>query len=105
MLVDIDPVTFNLHAEGVETLLATAHATPIRALLPVHLYGQCVPWPEFARLKSQHGVTLIEDAAQAWGAKWGEVSAGALGDIAAISFYPTKNLNAPAWNAPTLPSR
>jgi dTDP-4-amino-4,6-dideoxygalactose transaminase len=94
MLVDIDPVTFNLHAEGVEALLTGAHATPIRAVLPVHLYGQCVPWPEFARLKSQHGVTLIEDAAQAWGAKWGEVSAGALGDIAAISFYPTKNLNA-----------
>jgi dTDP-4-amino-4,6-dideoxygalactose transaminase len=94
LLSDIDPVTFNLDAAEVEKLLEEPQPVPIRALLPVHLYGQCVPWTEFARLGKVHNLTLIEDAAQAWGAQWSGVSAGALGDIAAFSFYPTKNLNA-----------
>jgi dTDP-4-amino-4,6-dideoxygalactose transaminase len=93
-LSDIDPVTFNLDPVGVEKLLQEPQATPIRALLPVHLYGQCVAWPEFARLSRDYSLTLIEDAAQAWGAGWDGVSAGSLGDIAAFSFYPTKNLSA-----------
>jgi len=98
VLSDIDPVTFNLDPVGVEKLLQ-APPTPgdnsqIRALLPVHLYGQCVPWGDFARIGEEHGLVLIEDAAQAWGARWDGISAGALGDIAAFSFYPTKNLNA-----------
>jgi dTDP-4-amino-4,6-dideoxygalactose transaminase len=94
VLSDIDPITFNLDSSGVKNLLESPQPLPIKALLPVHLYGQCVPWPQFARLGKQHSLTLIEDAAQAWGAQWDGVSAGALGDIAAFSFYPTKNLNA-----------
>jgi dTDP-4-amino-4,6-dideoxygalactose transaminase len=94
LLSDIDPITFNLDAAGVEKLLQSPQPTPVRALLPVHLYGQCVPWPEFARLGKEYSLTLLEDAAQAWGARWNGVPAGALGDIAAFSFYPTKNLNA-----------
>ena len=94
LLSDIDPVTFNLDPVGVEKLLQSRQPTPIRALLPVHLYGQCVAWQEFARLGEEYSLTLIEDAAQAWGAGWGGISAGALGDIAAFSFYPTKNLSA-----------
>ena len=94
LLSDIDPVTFNLDPGGVKNLLETRQASPIRALLPVHLYGQCVDWTAFAHLGKEHGLTLIEDAAQAWGARWNDVSAGALGDIAAFSFYPTKNLSA-----------
>ena len=94
LLSDIDPVTFNLDPVGVKNLLEAQQAVPIRALLPVHLYGQCVDWAAFARLGKEHGLTLIEDAAQAWGAQWDGVSAGALGDIAAFSFYPTKNLSA-----------
>jgi dTDP-4-amino-4,6-dideoxygalactose transaminase len=94
LLSDIDPVTFNLDPVGVEKLLRLPQTVPIRALLPVHLYGQCVAWPEFARLGREYSLKLVEDAAQAWGAGWGGVSAGALGDIAAFSFYPTKNLSA-----------
>lgn len=94
VLSDIDPVTFNLDPAGVEKLLNQPQPVPIRALLPVHLYGQCVAWPEFARLGKDYSLTLVEDAAQAWGARWNGASAGALGDIAAFSFYPTKNLNA-----------
>jgi dTDP-4-amino-4,6-dideoxygalactose transaminase len=94
LLSDIDPVTFNLDPAGVEKLLQQPQTASIRALLPVHLYGQCASWPEFKRLGAQYSLTLIEDAAQAWGAAWDGVPAGSLGDIAAFSFYPTKNLSA-----------
>ena len=94
LLADIDPVTFNLNPVAVETLLEEPHAVPVRAVLPVHLYGQCVAWPELARLGETHNLLLIEDAAQAWGARWNGVPAGALGAAAAFSFYPTKNLSA-----------
>jgi dTDP-4-amino-4,6-dideoxygalactose transaminase len=62
--------------------------------LPVHLYGQCADWTEFSSLAQEHALKLIEDAAQAWGAEWNGIKAGGLGDIAAFSFYPTKNLSA-----------
>lgn len=94
LLSDIDPITFNLDPSGVEKLLQTQKGSSIKALLPVHLYGQCVNWGEFARLGKEYSLTLVEDAAQAWGASWNGVSAGSLGDIAAFSFYPTKNLSA-----------
>ena len=94
VLADIDPVTFNLDPDAVETLLKAQHKTPIRAILPVHLYGQCADWSSFSRLSKKYGLKLIEDAAQAWGADWHGAKAGALGDAAAFSFYPTKNLSA-----------
>lgn len=94
LLADIDPVTFNLNPQAVEAVLKTDQAVPIRALLPVHLYGQCADWTAFARLGRKYGLKLIEDAAQAWGAKWNGQLAGGLGDAAAFSFYPTKNLSA-----------
>ena len=94
LLSDIDPVTFNLDPIGVEKLLQQQKTPQIKALMPVHLYGQCVAWPEFARLGKEYSLALIEDAAQAWGAAWDGVGAGSLGDIAAFSFYPTKNLSA-----------
>jgi dTDP-4-amino-4,6-dideoxygalactose transaminase len=60
----------------------------------VDLYGQCADWSSFTRLGTEHGLRLIEDAAQAYGAEWNGVKAGGFGDIAAFSFYPTKNLSA-----------
>ena len=66
----------------------------LRAILPVHLYGQCADWDQFTQLQQEFGVLLIEDAAQAFGAKWNGRPAGSLGDLAAFSFYPTKNLSA-----------
>ncbi len=63
-------------------------------MLPVHLYGQCADWDGFSQLSRKYGLKLIEDAAQAWGAKWKGAKAGGLGDAAAFSFYPTKNLSA-----------
>ena len=94
VLADIDPATFNLSPAAVRTVLDAPQPTPIRALLPVHLYGQCADWTAFSRLGQAFGLKLIEDAAQAWGADWKGKKAGALGDAAAFSFYPTKNLSA-----------
>ncbi len=94
VLADIDPETFNLAPAAVESVLNGSQGNAIRAILPVHLFGQCADWTAFSRIAQERNLTLIEDAAQAWGAEWGGVKAGALGHIAAFSFYPTKNLSA-----------
>ena len=94
LFADIDPATFNLDSQAVETVLDSKDGKGVRALLPVHLYGQCADWTAFARLGAERKLTLVEDAAQAWGAEWDGVKAGGLGAIAAFSFYPTKNLSA-----------
>jgi len=94
LLVDIDPETFNLDPVAAKACLESTTGPTVRALLPVHLYGQIADWDCFARLKQEYGLLLIEDAAQAFGASWNGRKAGALGDTAAFSFYPTKNLSA-----------
>ena len=94
LLADIDPATFNLSPAAVETVLSGPQAEGLRAILPVHLYGQCADFTAFARIAKERNLKLIEDAAQAWGAEWQGVHAGSLGDAAAFSFYPTKNLSA-----------
>jgi len=92
LLADIDPATFNLSPAAVEGVLDGPRGKTVRAVLPVHLYGQCAD--SFSRLGQERGLRIVEDAAQAWGAAWDGVKAGGLGDIAAFSFYPTKNLSA-----------
>lgn len=94
LLADIDPATFNLSAAATEEVLRTHKGSRIKAVLPVHLYGQCADWDAFSALKESNGLLLVEDAAQAFGATWNGTPAGALGDAAAFSFYPTKNLSA-----------
>ena len=94
VLADIEPGTFNLDPAQVETVVDRPPGVAIRAILPVDLYGQCADWTSFARLGTEYGLRLIEDAAQAYGAEWNGVKAGGFGDIAAFSFYPTKNLSA-----------
>jgi dTDP-4-amino-4,6-dideoxygalactose transaminase len=94
LLADIEPATFNLSSAAVETLLNGPQGPAVHSILPVHLYGQCADWTAFARLAKDHNLKLIEDAAQAWGADCNGLKAGALGDAAAFSFYPTKNLSA-----------
>jgi dTDP-4-amino-4,6-dideoxygalactose transaminase len=94
VLADIDPTTFNLSPAAVQTVLDGPRGENVRAILPVHLYGQCADFTAFALIAQSRELKLIEDAAQAWGAEWNGVKAGALGDLAAFSFYPTKNLSA-----------
>jgi dTDP-4-amino-4,6-dideoxygalactose transaminase len=96
VLADIDPATFNLSPGAVEERLGQSPvgASRIAAVMPVHLYGQCAEMDAFATLAKEYDLKVVEDAAQAFGASWNGVRAGGLGDAAAFSFYPTKNLSA-----------
>ncbi len=99
VFADIDPHTWNLDPTRVETFLRGGPRDKLRALLPVHLYGQCADMDAFRQLADEFHLSLIEDAAQAIGAHWGNEpnqarSAGSMGVAAAFSFYPTKNLSA-----------
>jgi dTDP-4-amino-4,6-dideoxygalactose transaminase len=94
VLADIDPHTLNLDPAKAEAALKRGRSQNIRAVMPVHLYGQCAEMDRFAQLGEQFHVAIVEDAAQAFGAAWKEKKAGALGAAAGFSFYPTKNLSA-----------
>lgn len=90
VLVEPNPDTFNLDAEGIAEKL-----TPeVKAIVVVHLYGQIAPMAEIMDLARQRGLLVLEDAAQAHGAELNAIKAGAWGDAAAFSFYPGKNLGA-----------
>jgi dTDP-4-amino-4,6-dideoxygalactose transaminase len=85
---DIVPDTFNLDPAKVEEAV-----TPrTRALLPVHLFGQCADMEAFTDLGARRGIPVVEDAAQALGATFGGRHAGAIGTLGCYSFFPTKNL-------------
>ena len=95
LFADIDPRTFNLSPNAVAELLRLRVGDNVKAILPVHLYGQCADFDAFNALRQgRSDLLLIEDAAQAFGAAWNGRPAGSLGDAAAFSFYPTKNLAA-----------
>lgn len=94
VFADIDPRTFNLDSAQVESFLRGGKRDKLRALLPVHLYGQCADMESLQSLADEFHLPLIEDAAQAIGARWGRQTAGSMGVSAAFSFYPTKNLSA-----------
>jgi dTDP-4-amino-4,6-dideoxygalactose transaminase len=90
VFADIEPDTFGMDPKAVERLI-----TPrTRAIMPVHLYGHPAAIDDLAALASARGLALIEDAAQAIGARYAGRSIGAWGDVACLSFYPTKNLGA-----------
>ena len=90
VLVDIDPETYNLDPN----LLETAVSPATRAIIPVHLYGHPADMDPILAVARKHGLKVIEDAAQAHGARYKGRRAGSLGDAAAFSFYPGKNLGA-----------
>lgn len=99
VFVDIDPRTFNLDPAKVENFLCGGRRDKLRVLLPVHLYGQCADIGALGQLADEFRLNLIEDAAQAIGARWGNEPdksrrAGSMGMAATFSFYPTKNLSA-----------
>jgi len=92
VLADVEPATLNLDATKVETALQRRRN--VRAVMPVHLYGQCADMDRLAAIADDHGVLIVEDAAQAFGAAWKGRKAGGLGKAGCFSFYPTKNLSA-----------
>lgn len=93
VFADVDPETLNLDPACVEQKIASSR-TRLRAMIPVHLYGQCADMEALNRIATEHNLIVIEDAAQAVGALWDGRPAGALAQSAAFSFYPTKNLSA-----------
>lgn len=90
VFVEPDPITFNLCPKNIEFALTSK----TKAVMVVHLYGRLAPMPEIMKFAKQHSLLVIEDAAQAHGARLGEKRAGSWGDAAGFSFYPGKNLGA-----------
>jgi dTDP-4-amino-4,6-dideoxygalactose transaminase len=90
VFVDIDPVSFNLDPAQVEARITSR----TKAILVVHLFGQCADMAPLWRIAERHHLPIIEDAAQAQGAEYQNKRAGSLGLIGCLSFYPTKNLGA-----------
>jgi len=90
VLVDVDPARFTMDPARVEAAI-----TPrTKALLPVHLYGQAADMDPIVEIARRRGLAVIEDAAQAHGARYQGRPVGSLGDLACFSFYPGKNLGA-----------
>jgi UDP-N-acetyl-3-dehydro-alpha-D-glucosamine 3-aminotranferase len=90
VFVDVEPATYALDPDALEGAL-----TPrTRAVVAVHLYGHPAPIDRIAEIARRRGVALVEDAAQALGAAWDGRPIGGWGDVACLSFYPTKNLGA-----------
>lgn len=88
VFADIDPATFNLDPQCV----AEAVTPATKAIIPVHLFGQCADMAPLREIARRHNLSLIEDAAQSIGALYEDRPAGSWGDVACFSFYPTKNL-------------
>jgi dTDP-4-amino-4,6-dideoxygalactose transaminase len=88
VFADIDPTSFNIDSNHIESAI-----TPrTKALMPVHLFGQCAEMDRINEIAARHQIKVIEDAAQAIGADYRGRRAGSLGSIACFSFYPSKNL-------------
>src|SRR5258708_25949636 len=92
VFVDIDPITYNISIPALEAALA--RAPDAKAIIPVHLYGQCADMEGIVALGKKYGIPVLEDAAQALGARHPLGAAGAIGEAGWFSFYPTKNLGA-----------
>ncbi len=90
VFVDIDPKTFNLNVAQIEEVLK--QHSKVKAILPVHLYGQVAQMDELLEIAARHGLPVIEDAAQAIGAEYKGRRVGSMGKIGCFSFFPSKNL-------------
>ena len=88
VFVDIDPVTYNIEPTGLERAISVR----TKAIIPVHLFGQCAEMDAIMALSRKHGIPLVEDAAQSIGAEYKGRKAGTLGTIGVFSFFPSKNL-------------
>jgi dTDP-4-amino-4,6-dideoxygalactose transaminase len=89
-LVDIDPLTYNIDTAAA----AAANTRRTRAIVPVHLYGQCADMDPILDLAKRTGIAVVEDAAQAIGARYKGKRAGTMGQAGCFSFFPSKNLGA-----------
>jgi len=90
VFIDIDPKTFNLDLDQIESAITEK----TKAIIPVHLFGQPVDMTRLMVIANAHNLLVIEDCAQATGAEWAGKRVGSIGQIGCFSFYPTKNLGA-----------
>ncbi|MGP4078984.1 DegT/DnrJ/EryC1/StrS family aminotransferase [Pseudalkalibacillus sp. R45] len=90
VFVDIDPVTFNIDPSKIEAAITDK----TKAIMPVHLYGQCADMDPIIEIAEKHNIYIVEDAAQSIGSSYKGRTSGQLGDAACYSFFPTKNLGA-----------
>lgn len=90
VLVEPDPRRYTMDPQKLEELISPQSV----AIIPVHMYGKMCPMPSIRAIANRHGLKIIEDASQAHGALYQGKKAGSWGDLAAFSFYPTKNLGA-----------
>ncbi|MBW4666645.1 MAG: DegT/DnrJ/EryC1/StrS family aminotransferase [Cyanomargarita calcarea GSE-NOS-MK-12-04C] len=90
VFVDIDPVSYTIDVTQIEKAITER----TKAILPVHLYGQAADMEPIMEIARRHGLTVIEDAAQAHGAEYKGQRVGSIADISCFSFYPGKNLGA-----------
>ncbi len=90
VFADISPNTYNIDPSSIEKKITNK----TKAIIPVHLYGQCADMDLILEIAERNGLFVIEDAAQAIGAKYKERKAGSMGHIGCLSFFPTKNLGA-----------
>jgi len=90
VFVDIDEKTFNIDTSKIEEAITEK----TKAIIPVHLFGQCSNMDEIKRIAKKHDLKIIEDAAQAVAAEWKGERAGSMGDTGCFSFFPAKNLGA-----------
>ena len=88
VFVDIDPETYNIDPEKIEE----AVTDKTKAIIPVHLYGQPADMDAICKIAKEHDLAIIEDAAQAHGARYNDKNIGSFGDMGCFSFYPTKNM-------------
>ena len=89
VFVDIDLATFNIDVTQIEAVITPA----AKAIIPVHMFGQMAQMTAIEAIAHKHGLVVIEDAAQAIGARDGDRAAGSIADVGCFSFYPTKNLS------------
>lgn len=97
VFVDIDTDTYNISPECVEKVIADMteeERAKLKAIIPVHLYGQCADMDPILKIAEKHNLVVIEDAAQAIGAEYRNRRAGSIGDFGCFSFFPSKNLGA-----------
>lgn len=86
--VDIDPVTYNMNPSKIESAITRR----TKAIIPVHLFGQCADMDPILQSAAQHNIPVIEDAAQSIGAQYKHRKAGSMGTFGIFSFFPSKNL-------------
>ncbi len=94
VFVDIDPQTYNISIQNLEEVIKGKRNVKIKAIVPVHLYGQCADMDSILNVVRKYKLKVIEDTAQAFGAEYKDKKAGTMGDCGTVSFFPGKNLGA-----------